>query len=183
MEATGSKTRPGRHVIDGEYTHKGVVFYRNQAKDTIEALYDYNYKPDDIILATYPKCGERKKYILFKTHWYLATPLSSQWRQNEHDGVLNHQSHECLLTRLCWRRSKKTLKLRVTGLCVGNSPVTGEFPAQRASYAENVSIWWRHHVVAYILAIIDSANCLLLIPRQAIAWANFDFFFTWKTYQ
>ena len=23
---------------------------------------------------------------------------------------------------------------------------TGEFPAQRASYAENVSIWWRHHV-------------------------------------
>ena len=23
--------------------------------------------------------------------------------------------------------------------------VWGEFPAQRASYAENVSIWWRHH--------------------------------------
>ena len=22
---------------------------------------------------------------------------------------------------------------------------TGEFPAQMASYAENVSIWWRHH--------------------------------------
>ena len=31
------------------------------------------------------------------------------------------------------------------GLCEGNSPATGEFPAQRASYAENVSIWWRHH--------------------------------------
>ena len=29
--------------------------------------------------------------------------------------------------------------------CVGNSPVTGEFPAQRASNAENVSIWWCHH--------------------------------------
>ena len=27
-----------------------------------------------------------------------------------------------------------------------NSPVTGEFPAQRASNAENVSIWGRHHV-------------------------------------
>ena len=37
------------------------------------------------------------------------------------------------------RISKKTLKLRVTGLCEGNSPVTGEFPAQRASNAENVS--------------------------------------------
>ena len=44
-------------------------------------------------------------------------------------------------------RSKKTSKLRVTGLCAGNSPVTGEFPAQRASNAENVSIWWRHHGV------------------------------------
>ena len=31
-------------------------------------------------------------------------------------------------------------------ICVGNSPGTGEFPAQMASNAENVSIWWRHHV-------------------------------------
>ena len=29
----------------------------------------------------------------------------------------------------------------------GNSPRTGGFPAQRASNAENVSIWWRHHEV------------------------------------
>ena len=27
----------------------------------------------------------------------------------------------------------------------GILPVTGEFPAQKASNAENVSIWWRHH--------------------------------------
>ena len=40
---------------------------------------------------------------------------------------------------------KENTKLRVTGLCAGNSPGTGEFPAQMASYAENVSIWWRHH--------------------------------------
>ena len=39
----------------------------------------------------------------------------------------------------------KTSKLRVTGLCGGYSPGTGEFPAQRASNAENDSIWWRHH--------------------------------------
>ena len=60
------------------------------------------------------------------------------WRHNDHDGVSNNQHHGCLLKRLFRRRSKKTSKLRVTGLCVG-------FPAQRASYAENVSIWWRHH--------------------------------------
>ena len=40
---------------------------------------------------------------------------------------------------------RKTSKVRVIGLCEGNSPVTGEFPAQRASNAEGVSIWWRHH--------------------------------------
>ena len=33
-------------------------------------------------------------------------------------------------TVLSRRRSKKTSKIRVTGLCAGNSPVTGEFPNQ-----------------------------------------------------
>ena len=51
----------------------------------------------------------------------------------------------CLFNRLFRRRSKKTWKLRDTGLCAGNSPGTGEFPAQMASNAKNVSIWWRHH--------------------------------------
>ena len=41
---------------------------------------------------------------------------------------------------------KKTSKLRVIGLCVGNSPVTGEFHTQMARNVENVSIWWHHHV-------------------------------------
>ena len=55
-----------------------------------------------------------------------------QWRHNERDGVSNHQPYDCLLNRLFRRGSKKTSKLRVTGLCAGNSPVTGEFPTQRA---------------------------------------------------
>ena len=64
-----------------------------------------------------------------------------QWRHNGSDSVSNHQPHDCLLNRLFRRRSKKTPKLRVTGLCAGNSPGTGEFPAQMASNAGNVSIW------------------------------------------
>ena len=54
-----------------------------------------------------------------------------QWRHNESDGVSNHQAHDILLNRLFRRRSKKTWKLYVTGLCEGNLPVTGEFPAHR----------------------------------------------------
>ena len=69
---------------------------------------------------------------------YSSSPL--QWRHNGRDGVSNHQPLDCLLNRLFRRRSKKTSKLRVTGFCAGNSPGTGEFPAQRASNAENVSI-------------------------------------------
>ena len=45
-----------------------------------------------------------------------------RWRHNDHDGGSNHQPHGCLLNRLFRRKSKKTSKLRVTGLCVGNSP-------------------------------------------------------------
>ena len=54
---------------------------------------------------------------------------SLQWRHSER-WCLSHQPKECLLNRLFRRRSKKTSKLRVTGLCEGNSPVTGEFPAK-----------------------------------------------------
>ena len=59
-----------------------------------------------------------------------------RWRHNERDSVSNHQPYDCLPNRLFRRRWKKTSKLRVTGLCAGNSPGTGEFPAQMASNAE-----------------------------------------------
>ena len=42
------------------------------------------------------------------------------YSHNERDSVSNHQPHDCLLNRLFRRRSKKTSKLRVTGLCAGN---------------------------------------------------------------
>ena len=41
------------------------------------------------------------------------------------------------VNRLFGSRSKKTSKFPAS--------LTGEFPAQMASNAENVSIWWRHH--------------------------------------
>ena len=88
---------------------------------------------------------------------------SLQWRHNERDGVSNHQPHGCLLNCLVWRRSKNTPKLRVTGLCAGNSPVTGEFPAQRASNTENVSIWWRAHVLLQSGALCDMVLVLFLV--------------------
>ena len=46
------------------------------------------------------------------------------------------------------RRSKKIPNLHIIGLCEGIHRVAGEFPAQRASNAENVSTWWRQHEIS-----------------------------------
>ena len=86
-------------------------------------------------------CPTLCRILLSRT---VSYPLKR--RHNGRDSVSNHQPHDCLLNRLFRRRTKKTSKLHVTGLCAGNSPMTGEFPAQMARNAENVSIWWRHHV-------------------------------------
>ena len=92
--------------------------------------------------------------ILHKVTFFLHEPIGRvmcnqffPWHHNGRDSISNHQPHDCLLNRLLRRRSKKISKLRVTGLCEGNSPGTGEFPVQRVSNAENVSIWWRHHFI------------------------------------
>ena len=75
-----------------------------------------------------------------------------QWRHNGHQGFSNHQYLECLLKLLFRRTSKKTSKLRVTGLYEGNPPVISGFPSQRASNAENISILWRHHGMTALVA-------------------------------
>ena len=92
---------------------------------------------------------------------------SLRWRHNERDSVSNHQPYECLLHRLFTRRSKKTSKLRVTGLCAGNSPETGEFPAQWASNAENFSFWWRHHVFSFFISM-HVFHATLFVTRNAL---------------
>ena len=86
----------------------------------------------------------------------LPSRSTSQWLHYERNGVSNHRCIDCLLSRLFRRRSKKTSKLRVTGLCEGNPPVTGGFPSQRASNEENFSIWWRHYA--------KSSHCMFRVP-------------------
>ena len=100
----------------------------------------------------------------------MTLPNLLQWHHNGRDSVSNHQPQGCLLNRLFRRRSKKTLKLRVTGLRAENSPETGEFPAQMASNAENVSIWWRHN--DWLGTVIWF---LMIIIRQGLSEILFSF--------
>ena len=102
-------------------------------------------------------------------HWKKKRLASLQWRHNERDGVSNHWHPDCLLNRLFRRRSKKTSKLHVTGLCVGNPPVTGGFPSQRASDAENVSMMTSPVVLLEfpMMTLIHVRILLLFLPLLA----------------
>ena len=63
------------------------------------------------------------------------------------DVIMGPMASQIIGVWLARRRSKKALKVRVTGLCPWDSTVIGVFPAQKASNAENVSIWWCHLVL------------------------------------
>ena len=137
-----------------EWRHAWNCFISPDMKLFVENVYQADNK--DIHVVTAPN-----QFVRAISRWHYSAmeyphngaeileefPCPLRWRHNDHSGVSNHQPHGCLLNRLFRRKSKKTSKLRVTGLCAGNSPGTGEFPAQMASDAENVSIWWRHHAM------------------------------------
>ena len=135
------------------------VFYRDTWPLSYWIHVKIHKKAVSIICKYFHRAGSGKSSL-----WNKNPSFPLQWRHNEHDSVSNHQPHVCLLNSLFRRRSKKTSKLRVTGLCVGNSPVTGEFPAQMASNAENVSIWWRHH------AAWSSGRQGPVDPAYSISW-------------
>ena len=86
--------------------------------------------------------------------------IALRWLHNDCDGVSNHRHLDCMLKRLFRRRSEKTSKFRVTGLCERNPTLTGGFSSQRASNAENISIWWDHH-----------GNCWALRSGLNTSWA------------
>ena len=84
------------------------------------------------------------------THWPLRdVEVIITMTSQVHHTVSNHRSFDCLSNTSCGPTSKKH-----QSPCYwpfeGNSPVTGEFPTQRASNAEKASIWWRHHVYVCI---------------------------------
>ena len=76
-----------------------------------------------ILCSTIVYCVACLKVYYYPIHLIRSSfPCPLQCRHNDDDSVSNHQPNGCLLNRLFRRRSKKTSKLRVTGLCAGNSP-------------------------------------------------------------
>ena len=73
----------------------------------------------------------------------LTRRVALQWRHNEHDGVSNYRSLDCLLNRLSRRRSKKISKLRVTGHCEGihRSPHKGPVTRKMFPFDDVIMLW------------------------------------------
>ena len=112
-----------------KFVPKGPID-NNPALVQIMAWYWTSTKPlsDELmmsyLLMNYASLGLNESHTSLE-----CTP--SQWRHNEHDGVSNHQLHDCLLKRLFRRRSKKTSKFSATVFLKGihwwpvNSPHKG----------------------------------------------------------
>ena len=76
---------------------------------------------------------------------YIFITLTSQWPRWR----LKSPASRLFTQTFIQTQIKENIKApRHWHLC-GEFTGTGEFPAQRASNAENVSIWWRHHVAWY----------------------------------
>ena len=114
---------------------------------------------------------------------------SLQLRHNERNGVSNHLPYDCLLNGLFRCRWKKAPKLRVNGLWAANSPVTSKFPAQKASgeflapratNAENISIWWRHHVSTYYVQGSLFTGFVAVWLISSIAFRSLTYFLHWQ---
>ena len=92
-------------------------------------LYNWNFYKDvfpPFIGSAHPKWN------------YQLEECSLQWRLNERDGVSNNHVSIVYSTVCSGADQRKTPKLRVTGLCAVNSPVTGEFPAQRSAVSRKM---------------------------------------------
>ena len=141
-------TEHGNHTAPGFQTDTPVhsaecasfLVHSNPRRDVLAFLYIF-------ILTGSSKKTIPEDTLVFHYNYVVMSTMASQF-----NGVLVVHSTVC-----SGEDKKKTSKLRVTGLWEGNSPVTGEFPAQRASNAENVSILWRHHVAPNYARILAGA--------------------------
>ena len=134
-----------------------------------------------------------KWHIRFSVNVSLGRAL--QWRHKERDGVSNHQPRDCLLNRLFRRRSTKTSKLRLTGLCEGNSPVNSPHkgPVTRKMFPFDDVIMVEFYMSTFIMGYktyeeyvkkiyvlnMMRTMCITRYLRLAYIWAHRSYTTVW----
>ena len=96
--------------------------------------------------------------------WELCITLTSKWPRWR----LKSPASRLFTQPFIQMQMKENIKApRHWPLC-GEFTGTGEFPAQRASYAEYVSIWWRHHGVQPKRAFRQNNHIFVSLSRDGV---------------
>ena len=118
----------------------------------------------NILVSSVPRGTHDNVYGLFVRYFLFITLLSywPRWR-------LKSPASRSFTQSFIQTQIKENIKApRHWPLC-GEFTGTGEFPAQRASYAKNVSIWRRHRVIKYTNHEIKQVSPNYLKIQPAIA--------------
>ena len=115
------------HYIDVIMTNGGVITRSCHGPEPCGPLEWTAFLNNEIYC--YPLSKKRCRPALRSPPARRSKGIVTSGRQQRN--VSNYQPHEHLLNRLFRRRSKKTSKLRVTGLCAGNSPGPVNSPHKR----------------------------------------------------
>ena len=115
-----------------------------------------------------------------------AKNVSIWWRHCEFPQILRYRQNHCytFLASQAFMHAltKENIKAPRHWPLWGEFTGTGEFPAQKASNAENVSIWWRHREFPQTL---DTNHCYTFLNfgmfaspldsqhRAAVVWTGF----------
>ena len=91
------------------------------------------------------------KFFTLVIGYFLLLPATMDLLNHYGDVIMGAIASQITILRLFTQpfiqtQMKENIKALRHWPLAGNSPGTGAFPAQMASNAENISIWWRHHV-------------------------------------
>ena len=102
----------------------------------------------------------------------FPTKFTLQWRHNGLDGVSNHQTHDCLLSRIFGLRSKKTSKLRVTGLCGAVCPMVILKKVLHVSLSQTLctKMEYSTHIASVPKGCLFWVNCYIFRKQKVINW-------------
>ena len=106
----------------------------------------------------------------------LLITVTSQWERRR----LRSLASRMFVQPFVQAQIKENDKPCVTGLFNRNPPVTDGFPSQRATKAENVSIWWCHHAALLLTCWWDhylpigqcAGQTRRLMPPARLGWDN-----------
>ena len=127
------------------------------AKPSLKLGYRWIITTLDVKVITYPCCNPTQCHALCK-QWFDnwdrysgPTRVCGIW-VHYNDVIITQMASQITSLNIVYSTvysdadKKKPIKAPGHWPLCGEFTGAGEFPAQRASYAENVSIWWRHHV-------------------------------------